>query len=81
MTHDEATLIMTFAKCDMSFTRTAKVMYVDPTTVRYRLEKFQQKTGWNPMDFFDLCYLIGVLKNIKGENDAGIEIQNQKRKD
>lgn len=60
MTKKQAEIIMAYAKSNMSLKEAGSKIYMHPTTVSYNLGKIKEQMGWNPKNFFDLCYLVGV---------------------
>jgi sugar diacid utilization regulator len=45
---------------------TGRAMFMHPTSVLYNLNRVYEKTGKNPRNFFDLCYLVGIAAQMGG---------------
>lgn len=60
MTKEQAEMIMAFAENNMKQEPAAKQLYMTSENLRYHLKKIRREMGWNPRNFFDLCYLVGV---------------------
>lgn len=72
MTKQQAEIILAFAENDMKIRPTAKQIYMSDANVSYHLRKVRLQMGWNPMKFYDLCYLVGVAaQRIGGKADVG----------
>ena len=68
MNQRQAKIILAFAENDMQIKATAKQLYLSDGTVAYHLKRIREQMGWNPMKFFDLCYLVGVAaQRLKGK--------------
>lgn len=61
MTPIEKEIILTFAKNDMSLTRTAKELYRSKNSVFYYLGKIKSKYGLDPKCFYDLITLLARI--------------------
>lgn len=59
-----AEVIVALADNDMKINVAANAIYVHSGTVRYRVEKIYKGTGLNPVNFYDLCELLPVAKEI-----------------
>ena len=60
MTKQQAEIILAYAENDMKIRPTSEKIYMCEANVHYHLRKIEEKTGWNPKKFYDLCYLVGV---------------------
>ena len=60
MTKQQAEIILAYAENDMKIRPVAKQLYMTDANVSYHLRKIALQMGWNPMKFYDLCYLVGV---------------------
>ena len=66
MTEKQAEIVMAFARSDMNMHETGRAMFMHPTSVLYNLNRVYEKTGKNPRNFFDLCYLVGIAAQMGG---------------
>ena len=64
-----AETVMAFADSDMSYTATARKLFVHRNTIMYRMEIIKAETGLNPGNFYDLIQLVGMAK---AEQEFGI---------
>lgn len=58
-------IIIALAKYDMNAQAAADAIYVHRNTIRYHAIKIHQNTGLNPLNFYDLCKLLPVAKEIQ----------------
>lgn len=71
MTRQQAELILAFAENDMRIEPTGKKLYMSGANVAYHLTKIRKQMGWNPRNFYDLCYLVGIaLQRMGGAKDG-----------
>jgi sugar diacid utilization regulator len=63
LTETEKELILSFAGCNMSVSETGKNTHYHRNSVYYHFKRIYEKTSLNPLNFFDLVELCGVLKN------------------
>lgn len=66
MDERDAEIILALADHNMNETQTAKDLYMHRNTVIYRLRKVKKLTGLDPMNFYDLCKLVEMVKE-RGE--------------
>ena len=66
MTKKQAEIVMAFARSDMNMHETGRAVFMHPTSVLYNLNRVYEKTGKNPRNFFDLCYLVGIAAQMGG---------------
>ena len=66
LTDVDVQVVLTFADNNMNATETGKKLFMYRTTVKYHLERVERKTGLNPLKFYDLVELVGVLKETEG---------------
>jgi sugar diacid utilization regulator len=66
MTEKQAEIVMAFARSNMHIRETGRAMFMHPTSVLYNLNRVSEKTGKNPRNFFDLCYLVGIAAQMGG---------------
>lgn len=64
-------VILFLAKNSMRATETAYDLYVHRNTVIYRIGKIKRITGLDPMNFYDLCKLVGMAQQALGGADHG----------
>jgi sugar diacid utilization regulator len=55
-----AQAVLAFGRHGFSIAASAKDLYLQPNTVTYRLDRWQQLTGWNPRS------LDGLLNSVVG---------------
>ena len=53
-------IILAFAENNMNAKATGEQLYLSDATVAYHLNRIREQMGWNPHNFYDLCYLVGV---------------------
>jgi sugar diacid utilization regulator len=62
MTHPElAETVARFARSGMSLTATGRAMHLNPNTVKYRLRRWHELTGWDPRTWDGLAASILAL--------------------
>lgn len=59
-------VILTLAEHSMRATETAFALDVSRNTVLYRIDKIKRITGLDPMNFYDLCKLVGIAAQMGG---------------
>lgn len=64
MTQIQAEIIINLAKYDMNISRTARSMYMHRNSVAYHIKMIQQKTGLNPLNFYDLYALVDQAREV-----------------
>lgn len=64
MTKHQAEIILAYAKNNMNAKATSKQLYMNDANVGYHLNKIKKQIGWNPREFFDLCYLVGIAAQV-----------------
>lgn len=69
MTKEQAEIIMAYARSNMDAKAAGRELYMSDATVHYRLSQIREQMGWNPKEFFDLCYLVGVAAQRIGGSD------------
>lgn len=60
MTDKEKEIIKTLADCNMNVHKTARVMNYHRNTIIYHLLKIKNKTGLEPLNFYDLVKLLNI---------------------
>lgn len=63
-------IINTLADCNMNVQKTANKMNYHRNTIVYHLQKIENKTGLNPMNFYDLAKLL-LKSKLRG---SGIQL-------
>lgn len=64
MTVTQAEVITKLAKNNMNTTATAKEMIMHRNSVYHHIMMIQRNTGLNPLNFYDLCELLGQAKTV-----------------
>lgn len=64
MTQLQAEIIVKLAENGLDITPTSRAIYLHPNTIKYHLRKIQKKTGKNPKDFYDMCELLPLAREI-----------------
>ena len=62
-------VVLTFARANMNLSKAARLAYMSRQGMRYRLENVRKNTGFNPMDFHDLCRLVNAIEKERDEYD------------
>ena len=62
-------VVLTFARTNMNLSKAARLAYMSRQGMRYRLENVRKNTGFNPMDFHDLCRLVNAIEKERDEYD------------
>ena len=68
LTDDDKETLFAIANSRMRLSDAARAMYMHRNAVTYRAEKIQERTGLDPMNFWDLCELLGMIERISCEN-------------
>ena len=64
LSEKEKEILLEFAKNDMRISPTAKNLFFNRNSVYYYLRKVKNKTGFDPLCFYDLVKLVrGVRQN------------------
>ena len=72
MTKLQAEIIISLADNKMSVAEIARKLYMHRSTVVYHLRAIQKETGRNPRDFYDMCALLPIARELlKGETNDG----------
>lgn len=59
-----ATVILEYARQNMTTTQAAKELYYSYNGLRYCLKKIKETTGLNPHNFFDLVELVKMAQEV-----------------
>ena len=62
-------VVLTFARANMNLSKAARLAYMSRQGMRYRLENVRKNTGFNPLDFHDLCRLVNAIEKERDEYD------------
>ena len=62
-------VVLAFARANMNLSKAARLAYMSRQGMRYRLENVRKNTGFNPMDFHDLCRLVNAIEKERDEYD------------
>ena len=74
MTRTQAEAILAFAESGMSVSVAAKKLYRSYSGLQSILKKIRKDMGWNPWNFYDLCYLVGIAHQRVGTNKHSHEM-------
>lgn len=70
MTKLQAEIIVSLADNKMSVAKISRKLYMHRSTVVYHLKAIQKETGRNPRDFYDMCALIPIARDLlKGDKE------------
>ena len=58
----EKRIVLNFARCNMSITKTALKMNYARKSIAYHLRQVKKKTGRDPKKFFELAQLVLMIK-------------------
>lgn len=64
MTEKQAEIIVALANCDMKISRVSEKYYFHRNTIVHHIENIKKKTGLDPQNFFDLCELYPIAKDL-----------------
>lgn len=70
MTKLQAEVILAYAENNMSARGAAKQVFMTDANVGYHLNRIRKQMGWNPRNFYDLCYLVGVAVQRTGSTQS-----------
>lgn len=62
LTDLEKRIVLNFARCNMSITKTAQKMNYARNSVAYHLRQVKRKTGRDPKKFYELASLVLIIK-------------------
>jgi DNA-binding PucR family transcriptional regulator len=57
-----AEAVLAFASADMSIARTAEELHLHANSVTYRLQRWEQLTGWDPRAFVGLTKSVAACR-------------------
>lgn len=58
MTKLDAKIIILLSKNSLNVSPTARELFMHRNTIMYHIRKIWMETGKNPLDFYDLCWLL-----------------------
>lgn len=64
MTELQAQVIIALADNNLNVSDTARQMFMHRNTVVYHIRAIHNKTGKNPLNFYDFCDLLRIAKGI-----------------
>lgn len=67
MTRDQARIILAFAASNMKPKEAGEILYMCSSNVQYHLRQIKEQMGWDPRNFYDLCYLVGIAVQRLGD--------------
>ena len=62
LTELEKRIVLNFARCNMSITKTAQKMNYARNSIAYHLRQVKKKTGRDPKKFYELAQLVLIIK-------------------
>ena len=69
LTRAQAQIVLGFADSSMSMVDAAKPLYLSAAAVKYNINRIYEKTGKDPRNFYDLCDLVQIAREVlKDEN-------------
>lgn len=68
LTDIDIQVVLAFADNNMDATKTGRNLFLHKSTVRYHLESVWEKTGLNPLKFYDLVALVRILTKWSVDN-------------
>lgn len=66
LTDVDVRVVRAFANNNMDVTKTGRELFLSRNTVKYHLESVGKKLGLNPLKFYDLVELVGILGETEG---------------
>lgn len=63
----DANIILALAGNRMNVSDAARKLYMHRNTVIYHINKVKKRTGFDPLDFYDLVKLVIVARSVLGE--------------
>lgn len=58
----EKKIVLAFARCNMSISKTAEKMNYARNSIAYHLRQVKRKTGRDPKKFYELAQLVSRIK-------------------
>ena len=69
MSRGDKRVVMFFAKANMRVNEAARLAYLSRDSVKWRLNRVRNNTGYNPFEFHDLARLVRAIEDERREND------------
>ena len=66
LTDLDAHVVLAYADNNMNVSETGRKLFMHRNTVQYHLDVAGKKTGLNPLKFYDLVKLVGILERTEG---------------
>lgn len=63
LSENRCDIIIALADYNMNVSEVSKKLYMHRNTVAYNIQRIQEITGKNPLNFYDLCDLVQIVKN------------------
>lgn len=70
MNGNQARIIVAMAENNLRPQRVAKALHYSRTNVDYHVQRVRELTGKDPRDFFDMCELLPVAREILAREEA-----------
>ena len=64
MTDLQAEVILALADNGLKIRKAAQQTYRNPNTIRYHIQTIREKTGLDPLDFWDMQKLVPMAKEV-----------------
>lgn len=64
MTEIQAEIIIHLADAGMNISGAARSVYLHRSTVNYHIAMIRQRTGKDPLNFYDLCDLLSEARTV-----------------
>ena len=64
MTKLQAEIIIALAENQLSITETSRKIFLHRNSVSYHIRKITKNTGKNPLDFYDMCDLLPLARQV-----------------
>ena len=63
LTDMDLKILIAFADNDMNLSKTGRQIYMHRNSIDYHLQRIEEKTGLNPLKFYDLVKLLKIDLN------------------
>lgn len=64
MTQLQAEIIVALADNQFNVSKVAEKLFMHRTSLNYHVRKIRETTGKNPMDFYDMCELLHIARQV-----------------
>lgn len=61
MTEQQAEIIKALADCDLNVSKVAEKLHYHKNTIYYQIGKIREETGADPLSFYGLAKLLGMI--------------------